>query len=414
MRVNTGEALKFGATLLPLAGAIKINIEAAQGQSGTWALVGVGFVVFGAVCIENATHLWRRRQFAGVLLWGGIGLVFLALNISNALGNAAAHSDHSRDENRSKMAAATRNSEQRTQWSQRRSELAKFVGGKTPGGIEVSAEATPGSIDAKARELKAREAKIWSASFSCDPSWITKAETKTFCAEIAALEAKKDAAGKRDELDAQLATLATKAETAGEGPSSADSQAARIKDSLSALGYQANEEAIILMRDWAKAVGVELLAGFGRVGILLLLSFITPPAMAAPAKKPAVSSQPAAAATAPETEEPAPDAYQDFILGMIEPCQGEHIPAGALYRAWQTYCESHGLNAGAHQGFGRVMKKRLQHDKNHGRPRYCNVRLRSTHAPLRLAVVNAQWPSSPRETSPGGGRAQGRKLKGQS
>jgi hypothetical protein len=46
-----------------------------------------------------------------------------------------------------------------------------------------------------------------SASFQCDPNWITKDATKAFCAEVATLDAKRAAAARRDEIDRQLGRL---------------------------------------------------------------------------------------------------------------------------------------------------------------------------------------------------------------
>lgn len=388
---NLATILKLGVAALPLYPAIKINLDAAQGQGSTWSIVAIGFVVFGAICIENATHFLRGRQAVSALLWGFLGLAFLALNVMNALGNAASHSDHSRDQNRSMIAAAATFSEQRSQWSQRRAEQAKVAG-----------EATPESIEAEAKALKAREARLWSASFQCDPRWITKDATKAFCAEVATLEAKKAAATKRDQLDAQLATLDAKAETKGEAPSTVDSFADAMADGFSAFGYSVDEKgkvAIVRARDWGKALGVELLAGFGPAGLLLLFMrsshapapIQTP--LPAPAKKTAgyKAAAPVAVPVLVEQTAPSPapcDDYQAFVLRSLEPCQGENIPAGELWKAWQDDCKARDIEPGTQQAFGRAMKKRLRHDKNNGRPRYCDIRIKvaATHAPLRLVV----------------------------
>jgi len=204
--------LKLCIAALPLYPAVRINLDASQGQGETWAIVGIGFVIFGAICIEHATHSLRGRQAFSSALWGTLGAGFLALNLLNAIGNLAAHSDHSRDQNRAKMVAATSLSSQKVALQNARSEQAKVAG-----------EATPGSIEADAKALKAREARLWSASYECDPRWITKDTTKAFCADVATLEAKKAAAAKRDEIDAKLAKLDEKEETKGEAPSTVDS-----------------------------------------------------------------------------------------------------------------------------------------------------------------------------------------------
>jgi len=255
---------KLCIAALPLYPAIRINLDAAQGQGETWAIVGIGFVIFGAVCIEHAIHSLRDKQAFSSALWGTLGAGFLALNLLNAIGNLAAHSDHSRDQNRAKMVAAESLSSQKVALQKARSEQAKVAG-----------EATPESIEAEIKAQKAANAKLWNASFSCDLAWITRDATKALCATIAELEAKKAAAVKRDEIDAKLAKLDEKEETKGEAPSTVDSFADAMADGLSAFGYSVDEKgklAIVRARDWGKAAGVELLAGFGPTALLLLFS----------------------------------------------------------------------------------------------------------------------------------------------
>ena len=63
---------------LPLYPAIRINLDAAVGQGTTWAIVAIGFVIFGAVCIEHATHSLKDRQFVSGALWAFLGFGFLA------------------------------------------------------------------------------------------------------------------------------------------------------------------------------------------------------------------------------------------------------------------------------------------------------------------------------------------------
>ena len=151
--------LKLSVASLPLYPAIRINLDAAAGQGATWATVAIGFVIFGAICIEHGVHSLRERQFASGALWGLLGVAFLALNVMNALANAAGHSDHSRDQNHAKMVAAATISSQRSQLSQRRAEQAKVAG-----------EATPESVEAEIEAAKAADSKLWNASYQCDPA----------------------------------------------------------------------------------------------------------------------------------------------------------------------------------------------------------------------------------------------------
>ncbi|MFZ1106943.1 MAG: primase-like DNA-binding domain-containing protein [Rhodomicrobium sp.] len=392
-------ALRLTIAALPLYPAIRINLDASAGQGSTWAVVAIGFVVFGAVCIENAVHSMRSKGVVVGMLWATLGAGFLALNMMNALANIAAHSDSSRDSSRARIAAAGTVSERQSQLSQRRAEQAKVAG-----------EATPESIEADARALKAKEARLWNASFSCDPAWITKDATKEFCAEVATLEAKRAAAVKRDQLDAQLAALDAKAEAKGDTPSTIDSFADAMADGFAAFGYQVNETgklAIVRARDWGKAIGVELLAGFGPSGLLLLLLRAGghAPRIEAPAPqaKPAASARakPAEKAkpeplTTPEAAQAAPvaaDPINSFMGRRLEKVEGERIDSGSIWTLWQADCAAHGIEPGTRDQFGRTLSKWLPKRKTGGVIFYMGVRIKpaehAAHAALRLAVVNA-------------------------
>ena len=50
LKTGAGNVLRFSLAALPLFPAIKINLDAAAGQGETWAVVGIGFVIFGALC----------------------------------------------------------------------------------------------------------------------------------------------------------------------------------------------------------------------------------------------------------------------------------------------------------------------------------------------------------------------------
>ena len=207
IKTGAGNVLRFSLAALPLFPAIKINLDAAAGQGETWAVVGIGFVIFGALAIEHSLHAVRWRQAVTALLWGVLGAGFLALNGMNAIANLASHTDHSRDENRAKMQTAADISRQRDELAERRKEHAKLAG-----------EATPDSIEAEIKASKAANSGLWRASQSCDANSITRDVTRAFCKNLADLEAKKAAATKRDAIDASLAKLDEKAETKGEAP----------------------------------------------------------------------------------------------------------------------------------------------------------------------------------------------------
>jgi hypothetical protein len=263
IKSGAANVLRFGLAALPLYPAVRINLDAAAGQGETWAAVGIGFVLFGALAIEHSLHAVRWRQAVTALLWGVLGAGFLALNGMNAIANLASHTDHSRDENRAKMQTAAELSRQRDELTERRREQTKLAG-----------EATPDSIEAEIQASKAANSSLWRASQSCDASSITRDITRAFCKSLADLEAKKAAATKRDDIDGKLAKLDEKAEAKGEAPSTVDSFADAMADGLTAFGYKVSEKdklAIVRVRDWSKAIGVEVLAAFGPAALLGLL-----------------------------------------------------------------------------------------------------------------------------------------------
>ena len=390
---KNGRAIIFKLVIavLPLYPAVRINLDAAQGQGSTWAVVAIGFVIFGAVCVENAVHGLRGKQVISGALWSLLGVGFLALNVMNALANVAAHSDHFRDQNRAKMVAVSDLSSQRHQLSQRRADQAKVAG-----------EETPEAIEAEAKALKASNAKLWSNTYSCDPAWATRDAAREFCASLADLEKKKAAAVKRDQIDAQIAKLDDKAEAKGDAPSTVDSFADAMAEGFAAFGYSVDDKgkiAITRARDWGKAIGVEILAGFGPSGLLLLLLRAGghSPKIERPAPQPKPQADPGSKAAQKSAIEtvlalPAPhgDPLHSFIARRLEKHEGEMIAAGDLWKLWKEDCHDCGIDIGSQQAFGRAMKKWFAHEKNSGRPRYLNVRIKpKEQASLRLVSNRA-------------------------
>ena len=253
---------------------------------------------------------------------------------------------------------------------------------------------------------KATDAQRWKATEGCNAEKITAGPTQTFCANLAQLAAKKAAAIKRDDLDAKLASLDSK--DTGGVPESADPFADNVARMLGLLGYTVSDDGKVLiasLRDWGKAVGVELLAGFGPSALLLILLRIggqrggePVPVPEAQRKAPALAKAKPQAAPPPEPEtapqEPLPvilgfDAEIDaFIARRLEFVAGENIPAGQLFKAWQDDCAEHGREAGSAKGFSNRIRKRVTHEPNSGRPRYVGVRFKLTDAPV-LRIVSA-------------------------
>ena len=171
---------------------------------------------------------------------------------------------------------------------------------------------------------------------------------------------------------------------------------------LDLLGYTITDDGKVLiasLRDWSKAAGVELLAGFGPSALLLILWRISGPLQSTPMpgrKAPAPAKEksppslpepetapqlPAMAALDGDTEIAA------FITRYLEFCPGEHIAAGQLFQMWKQECSEHGREAGSQKSFAARVKRRVRHERNSGRPRYIGVRCKTADT-LRLRGVS--------------------------
>ena len=250
---------KAAICVLPIIPAVRVNLDAAVGQGEAWTIFAIGSVIAGAVFIELCLE---GRGLVKTVLFAVLALFFVSLNVLNAIGNAASHSDVARDNASSQMEKKGRIVARRSELSQGRKEQ-----------VAIAGNTTPASIEAEIRAAKSASSKLWNASFNCDPGWITKDATRKFCSELAELEAKKAAALKRDEIDRQLAELDAKDVEAPPAP--IESYVANIARFLGMLGYSVNDQAkelIAASRDWLKGIGVELLAAFGPAALLALLS----------------------------------------------------------------------------------------------------------------------------------------------
>ena len=389
----------------PLVPAVWINLDAAKSGGNTWGVFAVASVVFGAVCVENAIEC--RGVFKRAL-FGFLASFFLVLNVFNALGNAAANSEHGREDRTAQIREHARIEQQRSQWSQGRKEQ-----------VAIAGNATPDSIEAELQAAKAAEAGRWQATNGCNVEKITTGPSRAFCSNLAGLAAKKAAAIKRDDLDVKLAGLDSKdtgafRHFADAAPESADPFAANVAQMLGLLGYSVTDEGKVLiasLRDWGKAVGVELLAGFGPTALLMMLGGHEttpgkPEATSAPSRKASRPIKGKTKATIAETAR-APQRAAMAVLGIdadldafvdrrLEFIADKHIPAGQLFQTWKQYCAEHGRVAGSAKGFSiRIRKLGVSHEPNNGRPRYVGVSLKGMNgqkspqaASLRLVKSN--------------------------
>jgi hypothetical protein len=242
--------------------AIRINLDAAAGQGAAWTSFAIASIAFSAICIEITISSAESRHYLRIALYGTLGALFLGLNVANAIGNAASHSEGSRDDRSSQIARKQRLETILAASSQAR--RAQFA---------VAGDATPEGIEGEIQAAKAVDAKRWNATEGCDVSKISAGPTRAFCEAIAKLQAKLAAAKKRDELDAKIADLNKK--DGGAAPSSLDPFSDNIARAIGLIGYAVDADGKVLIttaRDWSKAIGVELMAAFGPAALLLMIA----------------------------------------------------------------------------------------------------------------------------------------------
>ena len=428
--------LKYGIAALPIYPAARINWDAGILQHDeTGAISGIGIAVIGAICMEGARRAQSRSGAAG---WRVIGLILLAISYSNGLSNFAANSDHSRDQKSSQQTASATLSSQRSQLEKRRGAQVAIVAKplQSVRGVEIKlAEDEPiKGIEAEIEATKAAKAGFWRASDGCKAEKLYSPEAKAYCQEIAALEGKKAAAEKRDEIDGDLREFDNRHGAAEAPPSSVDSFADSVADFILLLGYKFEDKdgkdttakaklLISKIRDWGRALGVEIMAFVGPSILLYLFGLAEAPKRAEapqpqpqPHRKPEKTAKPIVAPMVAETPENAPatvasalpivatsqkdEEIDGFYNNRLESAQGVNADTTPVWEAWKQSCAERGIHPGSRKAFcGRMQRYGVGYDPNNKRSIYLDVRLKPAQAPshaaraehggLRLAVNNA-------------------------
>jgi hypothetical protein len=239
---------------LAIGPAVYVNIEATPMP---WTPFAIGSVIFAAVFVSLAQ---ARRSF----WFGALGAVFILIDLATALGNVATMSDETRDGRNSAI-------ERKQEVDGKRAAL--NIARKAQ--VVLAGELPGQTIEGQLQALIASDAPRWTASGHCDPDKVAQSATRTLCDQIAKAQAKKAAALKRDEIDAKLAEVDK--ETVFGAPSSADPYAESLARFLTVFGYQPTAEGKALLsasKDWGKAIGLEVMAAFGPMGLTLLFELM--------------------------------------------------------------------------------------------------------------------------------------------
>jgi hypothetical protein len=376
--VMVARALPLSIAALCVLPALLVNVDWSPSTPLAWKVAPAALILGSALFIEAA---YRARSYVLSPLFVGFALLLMTANFLSAFNNATHRTGDRSDLRRGMIAAAEQAKQQRSQWSQARTEAVKLAG-----------ETPVAAIRADIERAISTDARRWQATGECDPLKTTAGASMTFCAQVASLRKKLGAAEQRDKLDTQLASLQSSTVVTAT-PASADPFAENLAGFLSVFGVQmsdAGKQMISTQRDLLLALCLELLATFGPTAALLIFSGREVSAHRAPAKPApvlvkAAAASPADASPALETE-PA-DPFADFITSRLEPCEGASIRAGDAWELWLQWCAEQGAEPGTQKRFGARMKVDFAHDKTNNRPRYLGVRQVRT-VPL-LKVVSA-------------------------
>ena len=232
-------------------------------------------------------------------------------------------------------------------------------------------------------------------------------QAQDFCDGLGELKAKKDAALERDSLQSQI-----NAKGEGVAPTSMDPFADAVAFVLGRIGYKEFEAEgkdgekkkaqIGLAKDWGTGIWLVLAEQLGPTFMAMLLQMIKE-RFKVEAPQPKRERKPVkhvsradAEASGMAVAPPAMDIYKSFVERRLERCEGAKEikagPSGPMFQLWCEDCAIRGVAPGTYHMFGRRLKKYVDH-KDTGRPAWLNVRIKdvgqASHAPLRLAVVNA-------------------------
>ena len=224
---------------IPVYIVAHVALDSAAGQSEAWKQASIGFTVVAAIFAELAfeSHSWGGRA-----VWAFAAVIFICLDIITGVSNSAATSDHARDVSSSQSSKKGRLTKEMAEWSQRRKAMVAVIEKRLQSvrGMEIAldGEAPVKSIEAEIEATKTAKAGYWRASEGCKTEKLFSLEAKAFCREIADLEAKRDAAEKRDELDRSKPKAADDVTVQ---PATVDGYIAVVNRVLKAAGYKVDD-----------------------------------------------------------------------------------------------------------------------------------------------------------------------------
>lgn len=356
-----------GFVLVWLLPALAINLDWSANGRPDWNIAAALTIAATAVIFEAVRHAKGRAWLVVLLTFGA--LLFLS-NVANGFRNAAIRSGDSSDHRRGEIEAAQRAIDQRARLRNGRFET-----------VAIAGERPASDYQAQIDRLKTGDAKRWNATNGCDANGgITLAESMAFCANLAVLRGKFEAAQTRDQIDNELAALDRRHE--GAAPTSADPFADNVAGILNRVGVTAVPESVRVFFDAVWAMIPELIAAFmPALSLLLIDHYQHQCALHEVTTRLTRSRDKVEGAAAPPV-----DPFARFVAEMLEPAPGERLAPSEGFRLWQSWCGSNGRDPESQRWLGLRLGRLFPVEERHNRKYYLNVRPR--HAG-RLRLVSA-------------------------
>lgn len=354
----------FWRVLAPLwlVPAFAINLDWSESASLPWNLAAAGSIAATALIFEAARHERNRLVLAGLVLFGAI---LLCANVANGFRNAVTRSGDASDHRRGDIEAALLASETRTRLNAAREEA-----------VAIAGVAPAARFKADMESRKASDAPRWRATRGCDPAHITLSGSQAYCAGIATLRGKLEAAQRREQIDEQLAVLDLRREQAPPSPTSADPFADAAAVAFTGAGFAVAPASVRMFFDALWAIIPEFMSAFLPAITLGLIGRRqgAPRAPTSQLRAHAKREEQGiieAPATSDET-----DPFLRYAADVLESAPGERTKAGEAYAAYKRWCAAQGSPPDTIQWFGRRMGKAFAFDDRNKRKVYLGVRLR--------------------------------------
>jgi predicted secreted protein len=365
----------------PMVPAIIINVDWSGRTPVGWMLASVAGIVLAACFIEGFRIAPKLEMRLFLLVCGLFGCY---VNMLVAMKNASTASEDDRNARQTRILAANQASSQSSQSSQRRSALV-VIAGETPSVTYA----------AQIQEAINRDIRKWESTAHCTD--VTAKASGTYCAEIASLEGKKSAAEEREKIDAAPTPIV-------EAPPSEDPFADRFPEFAAGFGIAIKRENATAHLNGVRSMWLEIMAAVGPMVILLicdiigagisLLPKLEPRQPKAKAETPILIQTPAIPIIVNPKDERAKGAaeraadlqrrHEAFVADEMEVYSGVSMRSAEPWQMWKRRCTMRGEDAGDQRSFSQRLAKNFQHDHNHGRPRFLNVRAKQRAPAVRL------------------------------